>query len=272
MEILQNKFLKLALSFLLVGYCLYNNISHTDISKRPSDGYDEQMWTGASIASYHMFFKGHQRSDFYPERWFQGYAQKYRYNINAMPVSQLQWFDDAMWTFGWKAPNIAKFLMGAGILWTSDTIIDPNGYFYNYSEDKAINKWPGNSAPIALVQKARQTNALLNTFTVVVLLLLGNSFFGFYAGLFGAILLGLNPVFTEINTAVGVDSASAFFSMLSFLFLLFLDQGNLSRTSFKAYVCLCSSGRLILCLCRRIKIEWRSAWICRNGCFCCPLL
>jgi hypothetical protein len=219
---LDQTWLKISLSLALLLASAIYNFKSTDISIRPSDGYDEQMWTGASIASYHMFFKGYENPSWYPERWFLGYSQKYRYNPQAMPASQLQWFDDAMWTFGWKAPNIAKYLMGFGIVVSSDTVIDPQGYFHRYTEDKAKNKWPGNYAPARFVESARQTNAVLNVLTVSVILLIGYYFTGFYAGFIAAIFLGFNPTFTLINTAAGVDSAASLFSTLAILALLWL--------------------------------------------------
>lgn len=222
--LLKHHYLKIGLSVILLAAALYVNIDSTSIDKRPSDGYDEQMWTGSAITSYAMFFKGHERTQAYPERWFLGYSQKYRYNPATMPQSQLQWFDDAMWTFGWKAPTMAKFAMGAGIWWTADTIIDPNGYFHVFTEDKAANKWPGNYAPPSLVERARLTNALFNALLVGVVLIIGQIYLGFYTGVVAAVYLIANPTFTMINTAAGVDSAAAFFSTLAFLMLMWTVQ------------------------------------------------
>jgi hypothetical protein len=214
--------IKILLAVLVIGAASYLNFKSTDISVRPSDGYDEQMWTGASIASYHMFFKNYENPSWYPERWFLGYSQKYRYNPQAMPASQLQWFDDAMWTFGWKAPNIAKYIMGFGVVAFSDTIIDPQGYFYRYTEDKAKNKWPGNYAPASFVEQARKVNAILNIMTIAVVMLVGYYFIGFYSGLFAGLFLTFNPTFTLINTAAGVDSAASLFSTVAVIALLIL--------------------------------------------------
>lgn len=247
-NVFQHAYFKIGIYVLLLVLAIFVNTNNISIDKRPSDGYDEQMWTGASITSYAMYFKGHTREQSYPERWFLGYAQKYRYNPASMPPDQLQWFDDAMWTFGWKAPNIAKFAMGAGIWWTADTIVDPNGYFHVYSEDKSTNKWPGNYSPASFVERARLTNAFFNTAQIGVVLAIGYLFVGFYAGAIAALYLIANPTVTMINTAAGVDSAASFFSTLAILLIMLvvrlLYEGGRGR---KLYYLSAATGLAFAC-------------------------
>ncbi len=197
---------------------------YTSFEKNKFSGYDEQMWTGSSITAYNMFFKNYKRKNVNLERWFYSYSQKHSYNFRRMPYKQVQWFDDALWTSGWKSPNTAKFIMGFFVNSFGDNI-DKEGYFYHYTADKEKNKWPGSYVPKDLIKLARLANGMMTFFSILIIFFIGYRFFNFYIGLFSSLYLLFNKTFLIVNTQARVSSASLFFSFLVLLFfLLFLEE------------------------------------------------
>ena len=196
------------------------SIDQVSLKTRPAGGYDEQMWTGASITSYNMFFRGYRRTVTKVERWFEAYSKKYNNDIAKMPKEQLQWFDDPVWTFGWKAPNIGKYIMGFWVVNFGEDV-NPEGYFYHSDNPETGKNFPGNFAPAELVRLARIPNAILNILTIAVVFVIGWLFFHYAIGLLASLYLVFNDAFFSVNTAAGLDSSSIFFSTLTLLFALF---------------------------------------------------
>ena len=211
----------LLILLLLTGYRCFEKVG---VEKRPAGDYDEQMWTGVSITSYCMAFQGYERQNVVIERVFRAYVKDYRYDISGMPPRELQWFDDPLWSVGWKAPNIGKYIMGFFIVNFGEDV-DPDGYFYRYSPDKKENKWPGSYAPAGLLELARTANAIMATMTILLLFYIGHRFFGFWAGVLASGYLLFNEVFLSVNTAARITGPSIFFSTLTLYFCLrFVEQ------------------------------------------------
>jgi hypothetical protein len=218
-----------SLTIIVAGIFSFRQIS---LENRPAGGYDEQMWTGASILATQYYFTHFQKSNILPERWFSQYAQKYGLDLKQMPKEELRWYDDAMWTFGWKAPNFGKYLMGASILFFGENV-NPNGYFYEANNPAHKGKWPGNYAPKELVYWARFSNAILTILTIAALFIIGWYFFNFLTGLAASAYLTFNSSFISVSTAAGLDAPSILFSTASmmslFFFIRYFKEGNFKR-------------------------------------------
>jgi 4-amino-4-deoxy-L-arabinose transferase-like glycosyltransferase len=222
--------------------------------ERPTLGYDERMWTSASIASYHMA-TGHIRNTQTLDNWFPSYAWRHKVDVftgaswtqfdpdtirfpydfvtleevnqgNSIvvefdtllfPRSRFQWFDKDLWTFGWKAPNLGKYVMGAWLTWTKE--VSPNGYFVYQDDQGNPSSAPFANPPSDLIRHARIPNALLTVGILAIVFLLGWTLEHWVAGLAAGLYLLFNPVFLQVNTAVGLDSFVTFFMLLSLLLL-----------------------------------------------------
>ncbi len=247
----------LLLSALLLIAAGIKSFSVIGLADRPAEGYDEKMWTSASVSSWAMFAKGHVRQPNALDNWFptyawenkvdvftgekweqfspdtvkfpydyvtlksenKGYSQLVKYDTLAFPRSDYQWFDNALWTFGWKAPNLGKFLMGAYI-YARCAAVNPNGYFKFETPEGKPSSAPFAYSPSDQIYAARQVNALF-TFGIFALLL----WIGFLlkqplAGALASLLLLFNTAFFDVHTAVGLDSFVVFFSLLSFALFL----------------------------------------------------
>ncbi|MEI6124927.1 MAG: phospholipid carrier-dependent glycosyltransferase [Pseudomonadota bacterium] len=220
----------------------YRAMAYTSLEQHPAGEYDEQMWTGASTAAYYMFFKGYHRTAVVPERSFINYAEKYNIAIDKMPPEELQWFDDALWTFGWKAPNAGKFIMGFSVVNFSDGMPDPEGSFYRCSSDASKNKWPGNYSDPQLVRQARIPNALLSTLTIALTAAIGWAFLHYAVGLIAGAYLAGNIFFIQVNSSAGLDSPSIFFTTLSVMMIIvvtrqFFRTPSLWKQLFNAAAC-----------------------------------
>lgn len=259
---------------LISGFFTFKQALNPD---RPTTGYDERMWTSASIASYHMA-TGHVRHTQTLDNWFPSYAWRHQVNVftgeswtqfnpdtirfpydfvtleevnqgNSIvvkfdtllfPRSQFQWFDKDLWTFGWKAPNLGKYVMGAWLSSTND--VSPQGYFI-YEDDKGNpSSAPFANPPADLIRQARIPNALLTISIMVVVFLLGWQLDHWVSGLAAGLYLLLNPVFLQVNTAVGLDSFVTFFMLLSLLLLWRQLRSLTENTSWKSWLplALCS--------------------------------
>lgn len=195
---------------------------NTSLDDRPAGTYDEQMWTGASITAYNMFFTDYQRPEVQLDGWYAQYAQKYNVNLRQMGYEEAQWFDTPMWTFGWKAPNVGKYLMGGGIQLFADTMVNPEGYFYAPNPDKAKSKFPGNYAPASMLKIARNVNAFFSVLIIVTMLAIGWMFFGFWPGVLASVYLIANSAFAYSCTQVGLEATSIFFSTLCIFLTMLL--------------------------------------------------
>jgi 4-amino-4-deoxy-L-arabinose transferase-like glycosyltransferase len=227
-------------------YCL----SHIGIEKRPPNGYDERMWTSTSIATYAMV-KGHIRSTNKLDNWFAAYAWRYglpifkeekitnfrpdtirfpfdmvtlaeenggntfvaQYDTLAFPRERFQWFDHTLWTFGWKAPNLGKYIMG----WfnSEDVSNSPEGYYRFEDENGNPSTAPFAYPPAESVYRARIPNAILAALSIGLIFWLGWVWLGFSTGLLASLILLFNEDFITVNTAAGLDSFVLFFSLLS---------------------------------------------------------
>jgi|GEM_PF-884870 len=239
--------------------------------KHSLTGYDEQMWTSSSIASYHMAFKGFVRSTKDLDNWFATYAwrnkvpvftgerwqsfnpdtvkfpydyvtvneknQSYsivvKYDTLKFPRKEFQWYDREMWTFGWKAPNLGKYIMG----WAMSTFgpkPDPNAYFSYFIPEQYVDSLQSKKnvpstkigsaafsyAPEEYVLIGRRVNSVFTVLTIVVTILLAWWFLNFWTGVAAGGWLALNTTFMEVNTIVGLDSFAVFFSTAALLGLL----------------------------------------------------
>lgn len=182
---------------------------------------DERNWTAVSISSYEMYFKGHVRPDVKMDSWFYTYAIENGIDTTNMSIEEKQWYDFAMWTFGWKAPNMGKYIMGAYLEATTSQELDKNGYYELGRVDKQEDpKIYYSRVPDEIVYNARIPNAIMNALSVVLIFLTGWLFLNYWTGLIAAIYLLLNTTYFKVNTAVGLDSPSIFFWILAVLFLI----------------------------------------------------
>ncbi len=255
----------------------FQRIPFTETNK--PNGYDEQMWTSASITSYHMFFKGHVRPTKELDNWFPTYAwqkgvdvftgdssminymsktfqynpdtihfpydqvtinnkkQQYmlaiQYDTVRFPRKDFQWFDRATWTFGWKAPNFGKYIMGWWIQTFAKNKPNPNGYFAFYvpssEADSGSTKHvpslkpsgaPYSYAPEEYQKLARQPNAFMTILAIAAVFITGWLFFNFWVGFIAGTWLTLNKTFIVINCIVGLDSFAVSLSAIAFLLMM----------------------------------------------------
>lgn len=257
-------------------FITFKNLKHED---RDCNSYDEQMWTSSSIASYNMFFKGHERNLTYIDNWFATYAigqdldvftkyqnpnfdpmaVKFPYDYAAnkaktatfeveidtvkFPKKYYQWFDKSLWTFGWRAPNMGKYIMGWYIQTFSKEKPNPNGYFEfllpdnsngNYQPSTQFTTTSFSYAPTNYVEMARIPNAIAAVLIILAVFYVGWKGINFWVGAGAAIWLLSNTPFINTNTAAGLDSFSILFTFGS-IFLLYyslnLVQKNASLKS-----------------------------------------
>jgi hypothetical protein len=281
MKLLENKYLHFGLFALLVIIVTVLCAKRGPISEKyKANTYDAQMWTSASITSYHMFFKNYVRPTKELDNWFPTYAWKkgvnvftgdsaminpytgvnqYRadtlkfpydqititgknqqyalavkYDTTKFPRKDFQWFDRAGWTFGWKAPNFGKYVMGWWIQTFAHTKPDPKGYFEfvvptnlnnpdsgTYLPSKSISPAPYSYAPVEYERLARQPNIFMTLMVVIIVIITGWFFYNFWVGFTAGLWLILNKTFIDVNCAVGLDSFAVTLSALAFLLLLF---------------------------------------------------
>lgn len=235
--------------------------------ERTTVGYDERMWTSASVATWSMA-KGHVRNTKSLDNWFPSYAWRHKleiftgetwknfnpdtlqfpydmvtldeensgysfavkYDTLKFPRERYQWFDMDLWTFGWKAPNLGKYLMGAWIgLRHPD--INPQGYFEYVDENGNSSSAPFAYPPDEMIRTARTVNVLFTLGMLAAVFLIGWKLDQFWTGLIAAFYLILNPAFVQVNTAVGLDSFVGFFMLISWILLwkqlrMVLDQAD----------------------------------------------
>ncbi len=241
----------------------FRNLKHED---RNCNAYDEQMWTSASIASYNMFFKGHERNLTYIDNWFSTYAIKndldvftkyrnpnfeplkvkfpYDYAANknktatfeveidtvVFPKKYYQWFDKALWTFGWRAPNMGKYFMGWYIQTFADQKPNPDGYFQflvpnsdpkEYKPSAQVTTTSFSYAPTSYVELARIPNAIATVFIILAVFIAGWRSFHILVGTGAALWLIFNNSFIQVNTNAGLDSFSILFTFTSILLIYY---------------------------------------------------
>ncbi len=275
MQLFQNRWVRIGIVILIGIIALVRALMLTSLEHRNANGYDEQMWTSSSIASYQMYFKGHIRPTKELDNWWPTYAwihgidiftgekwsqfnpdtikfpydfitlknasEVVKYDTLKFPRKEFQWYDRAMWTFGWKAPNVGKYIMGWYINTFAANKPDPNGYFVfahpinhenvkiklpqEYKEDEyapssLYSSSPFSYAPSEYVQLARIPNAIFTALIVVLVFIAAWLYINFWTGFIAAGWLLLNQTFFEVNTAVGLDSFSTFFTTLGVVLII----------------------------------------------------
>lgn len=190
-------------------------------SATPKISNDEKNWTAVSISSYEMYFNGYQRRNPQLDSWFYTYAIENGIDTAAMSPDEKQWYDFAMWTFGWKAPNLGKYIIGKYVVATAGTEVDKEGYYEKgrpeLQEDTKIYY---SRVPDELVYRARQPNAIMNALGIVMVFLTGWLFLNYWSGFMASMYLLLNGTYQKVNTAVGLDSPSLLFWILAVFFLI----------------------------------------------------
>jgi hypothetical protein len=289
MKYLQNKYVHIglfAVMMILVTVRCFNRIPFTD--KNKANTYDAQMWTSASITSYHMYFKNYVRPTTELDNWFPTYAwkkgvnvftgdsaminyytnviqykpdtikfpydqititgkkQQYslavKYDTTSFPRKDFQWFDRATWTFGWKAPNFGKYVMGWWIQTFATTKPNPKGYFEflvpsdiadsgstKYVPSQKPSPAPYSYAPIEYENLARQPNAIMTILTIAAVVITGWLFFNFWIGFLAGAWLSLNKTFIDVNCAVGLDSFAVGLSAIAFMLMLLTIKSILNN-------------------------------------------
>lgn len=280
MDFLKNKYVHIglfaALVILTIFLCSKRAAKSEDYKVNT---YDAQMWTSASITSYHMYFKNYIRPTKELDNWFPTYAWKkgvnvftgdsamvnyytnviqyspdtikfpqdqitittkksqyalaVKYDTLKFPRKDFQWFDRATWTFGWKAPNFGKYVMGWWIQSFAKTKPDPKGYFEffvptnlanpdsgEYKPSQGVSPAPYSYAPVEYELLARQPNIIMTVFTIIAVILIGWLFYNFWVGFISGLWLILNKTFLDVNCAVGLDSFAVGLSTIAFLLML----------------------------------------------------
>ncbi len=222
---------------------IHYSISLTDSKSRPAEGYDEPMWTSASISAYQMFFEGWQRENLEPDSWYITYALANGIDTSKISHKQMQWYDKSNWTFGWKAPNLGKFIMGKYLSIKYGDELKKGGYFEFISPDGTPSNVPYSYAPQEMIAAARIPNAVFNALTLMLVFLTAWVFLEFWIGFVAFLLLITNKVFMLVNTAVGLDSFSVFFLTLSlFTFLMGLKSLFKSKSIWESIVWAVATG------------------------------
>jgi len=275
MQLFQNRFVRIGIVALTGTIALIRALILTGLDHRNANGYDEQMWTSSSISSFYMYFKGYIRPTKELDNWWPTYAwihgidiftgekwnqfnpdtihfpydfitiknasEVVKYDTLKFPRKKFQWYDRAMWTFGWKAPNVGKYIMGWYINTFAASKPDPNGYFVfalpvnhpnvkaklpnEYKEDEyapssLYSSSPFSFAPPEYIRLARIPNAILTTLIIVLVFVAAWLYLNFWTGLIAASWLLFNQAFFNVNTAVGLDSFSTFFTTLGVVFIV----------------------------------------------------
>lgn len=280
MKYLQNRNVHIGMfaAVIIVAAILsFKRVPFTDTNK--PNGYDEQMWTSASISAYHMYFKNYVRPTKELDNWFptyawqqgvdvftgdsavinyytnviqyrpdtikfpydqvtitgktQQYAMAVKYDTLKFPRKDFQWFDRATWTFGWKAPNFGKYVMGWWIQTFASSKPDPKGYFEflvpsdiadsgstKYVPSQKPSPAPYSYAPEEYQRIARQPNAVMTLLCIAAVMLVGWIFFNFWIGFISGIWLTANNTFIVINCLVGLDSFAVSLSTIAFLLMM----------------------------------------------------
>ena len=182
------------------------------------------MWTGASILTYNMY-KGYEKKQFnIDQQWFATYAKKEGLSLSKMKKEDLKWFDQMLWTFGWKAPNVGKLIMGRHLSKKYGNELDKNGYFVI-----GENGVPISQVSEEMIVSARTPNAIMTVLTIGLVFFIGWQFFHILIGLFGSLFLMLNNDFLMVSIKAGLDGPSIFFGCLTFLFTLYFIKYFFSK-------------------------------------------
>ena len=255
-KIIQTKSSKIVLGLAIFLLSLAISFDRDNISiKVREPSYDEKMWTNISIAT-HAMFNGYVRQGVTDDSWFIEHARKkeldifkvsgnkIRVDYEKIPLKDYQWFDFALWTFGWKAPNFSKLLKGFYIKWNNPEV-DPQGYFRLGDAEKKENPNLYYSAvPFEYIEDARHVEALLCSLSLLTIFLIGWRYFGLFVGTGAWLYLALNSHFITVNTQAGMDGSLCLFSLVSiFLTLLLAEEIQYDRRSIpKIIIYSCSLG------------------------------
>jgi len=232
----QTKSSKIIVCLIVFLLSLWVSFDHDNISIKARDpSYDEKMWTNISIAT-HAMFNGYVRRDVTDDSWFTGYAYEKKLDIfkvsenkilvdyNKIPIEDYQWFDFALWTFGWKAPNLSKLLKGFYIKWNNPEV-NPQGYFRLGDPEKNENtRLYYTDVPLEYIEYARHVEAFLCSLSLLTIFLIGWRYFGLLVGMGAWLYLTLNSHFIAVNTQAGMDSSLCLFSLTSIFLTLLLAK------------------------------------------------
>jgi hypothetical protein len=165
-----------------------------------------------------------------------------KYDTTSFPRKDFQWFDRATWTFGWKAPNFGKYVMGWWIQTFATTKPNPKGYFEflvpsdiadsgstKYVPSQKPSPAPYSYAPIEYENLARQPNAIMTILTIAAVVITGWLFFNFWIGFLAGAWLSLNKTFIDVNCAVGLDSFAVGLSAIAFMLMLLTIKSILNN-------------------------------------------
>jgi hypothetical protein len=172
----------------------------------------------------------------------QQYSLAVKYDTTSFPRKDFQWFDRATWTFGWKAPNFGKYVMGWWIQTFATTKPNPKGYFEflvpsdiadsgstKYVPSQKPSPAPYSYAPIEYENLARQPNAIMTILTIAAVVITGWLFFNFWIGFLAGAWLSLNKTFIDVNCAVGLDSFAVGLSAIAFMLMLLTIKSILNN-------------------------------------------
>lgn len=215
------KYIQIAVFVVVAIVSIIYSLSVASNTEKMAISNDERNWTAVSISSYEMYFKGHMRPNVKMDSWFTTYAIENGIDTAAIPLEQKQWYDFAMWTFGWKAPNMGKYIMGAYVESAANMELDKNGYYeLGRVEKQEDPKIYYSRVPEELVMLARKPNAIMNGLAIALVFLIGWLFLNWLSGFIASLYLLGNEVYMRVNSAAGLDSPSIFFWVLSVFFLI----------------------------------------------------
>lgn len=215
------KYIKIVVFVVVAIASLSYSLSIASDTEKLAISNDERNWTAVSISSYEMYFKGYVRPNVVMDSWFTTYAIENGLDTAAMSAKQKQWYDFAMWTFGWKAPNMGKYIMGAYVESAANMELDKNGYYeLGLAEKQEDPKIYYSRVPEELVLLARKPNAIMNGLAIALVFLTGWLFLNWTTGFIASLYLFANDVYMRVNSAAGLDSPSIFFWVLSVFFLI----------------------------------------------------
>lgn len=231
-NLLYQKWFKPAIIGVLTLLSVYNLQNQVSLESNPVIDYDQKMWTSSSITTFYMLFTDYVRPTEKLDPWFESYAKKHGINPEDLSDEEKQWYAADIWTFGWKAPNIGKIIMGSSILLGADTSIEKAGYFNQWYKPE-LNLGQGAEPPTSFILLARIPNAIMTFGSIALVFFIGYRFFNFWVAVIAALYLILNPIFLKVNTIAGLDAPSIFFSTLSITFVFLMFETLNDKKSFK---------------------------------------
>jgi 4-amino-4-deoxy-L-arabinose transferase-like glycosyltransferase len=121
--------------------------------------------------------------------------------------------------FGWPAPPIGKYLMGASLRLREESLASSLAAVRWSTYDRPIiaSMASGQIPPVNVLVSARLPMAILGAATCLVVFAIGKTAWGTRAGLIAAALLALNPLMLTCCRRAMIDAPAIFFSSLAIL-------------------------------------------------------